>query len=349
MHTMEEEQILRKVEWRLWVELPQMNLDIPAQEVAIRRAILLDYVEENIKELLEAAAIPVVQRNRYTVVHKGFLLLLFSLFGFNGSRELIGLGNAINDDLHFWVYGARGNGRWNKYRTAFYDFIRKLKERKDVFRVQKGVPDSQHASGMYKTYYSYVLDCYLQSVNKDHVVYYYDRVYSFKRGYWQAGSMRTGPKRLSDPYVVPCDDTEQPADHQHDQHDAEALPALLTLPDPCLQTAASNHNCFLQSNSVSPLQLPGSKSYGEDNRQRECPFGPLMREEGVLEDGREDCDWMERIAPVEEKVVTVSDPMAMEDLVESVDAFSASQSVADTADSLALSESPFIPMGDYCW
>ena len=202
MHTMEEEQILRKVEWRLWVELPQMNLDIPAQEVAIRRDILLDYVEENIKELLEAAAIPVVQRNRYTVVHKGFLLLLFSLFGFNGSRELIGLGNAINDDLHFWVYGARGNGRWNKYRTAFYDFIRKLKERKDVFRVQKGVPDSQHASGMYKTYYSYVLDCYLQSVNKDHVVYYYDRVYSFKRGYWQAGSMRTGPKRLSDPYVV---------------------------------------------------------------------------------------------------------------------------------------------------
>ena len=68
----------------------------------------------------------------------------------------------------------------------------------------------------------------------------------------------------------------------------------------------------------------------------------------MLEDGREDCDWMERIAPVE-KVVTVSDPMAMEDLVESVDAFSASQSVADTADSLALSESPFIPMGDYCW
>ena len=61
---MEEEQILRKVEWRLWVELPQMNLDIPAQEVAIRRDILLDYVEENIRELLEAAAIPVVQRNR---------------------------------------------------------------------------------------------------------------------------------------------------------------------------------------------------------------------------------------------------------------------------------------------
>lgn len=177
---MDEEQAIQKVGRHLWKELPQADIKLPAEDIERRREILFDYVKENIRELLTAASIPVLRRNQYTAVHKGFLQLLFSLFNFKGTQSLIDLGNAINDDLNFNIYGLCQKGRGNKFRVALYDSRKKLKRGEDVFRTERGVVDYPYACELHDTYFVYVLDCYKRRADKNHEVHYPNGVFSFK-------------------------------------------------------------------------------------------------------------------------------------------------------------------------
>lgn len=147
--------------------LPSLDVGLSLRELKTRATVLTNYVRKNYAELCKAAQKDTGHRNRYCIVQKTFEILLCALLNFRATKASIVFGNAMNELLRFFHYGFKSIGRTNKFKTALYDFRKKLGKGEDVFSVRPETAYYEYAPAVRDYYNPYVSECYWHSRNPE--------------------------------------------------------------------------------------------------------------------------------------------------------------------------------------
>ena len=151
--------------------LPSLDVGLSLRELNERATVLTNYVRKNYAELCEAAQQDTGHRNRYCIVQKTFEILLCALLNFRATKASIAFGNTMNELLRFSHYGFKSIGRTNKFKTALYDFRKKLGKGEDVFSVRPETAYYEQAPTVRDYYNPYVSECYWHSRNLEREVH----------------------------------------------------------------------------------------------------------------------------------------------------------------------------------